>query len=364
MLTVVKPLADKSRTKLPGSGLTHVPTSGPLFVVGIWRSGTSLLYALLNQHTQIGLMYEDDLPLLWPLFLGGKAKRDWLVRWNFWNGAPQRHKIDIRRIPATIPSLKAALELVYSSTGAAICGCKSPNYYDSMVSLAHIFPNARFIIIWRNLAGICDSMTRAAQQSSWFARMGMVHRAILGYHRMKLECERLIESGIKVHEIHYEDLVTDPARTMTGICEFLQIPFDPRMSSLESADRSAVFDHGHHAMVKSSEIVSSKERPEVLPSGVKKKIARYTRLWQNQHAGWPVHITVDASDCRKPSWIERGLDRLIYHLLRTYDLGVIFIYCFAPMFLLRGYRALKRRTAPPVTRMVRAAPDSETVSSS
>ena len=42
--------------------------SGPLFVVGMWRSGTSLLYALLNQHPQIGLMYESDMLTLAPLF--------------------------------------------------------------------------------------------------------------------------------------------------------------------------------------------------------------------------------------------------------------------------------------------------------
>jgi len=29
--------------------------SGPLFVVGMWRSGTSLLYTLLNNHPRIGV---------------------------------------------------------------------------------------------------------------------------------------------------------------------------------------------------------------------------------------------------------------------------------------------------------------------
>lgn len=359
---VMKPTMDKFQTRQTGSGANSSQSAGPLFVVGMWRSGTSLLYALLNQHPEIGLMYEDDLPLLWPLFIGGKARRDWLARWEFWNSAPQRHKIDVKRAPSR-PSLKAALEFAYKSAGVAVWGAKSPNYFDSMASLAQLFPDARFIIIWRNLDGICGSITRAAQQPSWFTRAGMTHRTILGYRQMKLERERLASAGIEVHEIQYENLVSDPAAIMKGICEFLQIPFDPRMSSLKNADRSAVFDHGHHALVNSSEIVSSQERPEVLSAPVKSKITRYIRLWKHEYGGqWPVYPAGDVPDGDKPSWLERGMDRLIYRLLRTYDLAIIFIYCFAPMFLLRGFRSLKRRTAPVAARAVQPAADSETVS--
>jgi hypothetical protein len=149
---------------------------------------------------------------------------------------------------------------------------------------------------------------------------------------------------------------------MKGICGFLQIPFDANMCSLRNADRSAVFDHGHHALVNSSEIVSSQERPEVLSAPVKNKIARYTRLWRESYGGkWPVHA-VDVSDVKKPSAPERAIDSLIYCGLRAYDLGIIFIYCFAPIFLLRRYRAMKRQPAPPEARRVQEAPESETVS--
>ena len=67
---------------------------GPVFVVGVWRSGTSLLHALLNQHPEIGLMYEAELPLLSSLFLGGRSKSDWPERWEFWNNALSRHGLD------------------------------------------------------------------------------------------------------------------------------------------------------------------------------------------------------------------------------------------------------------------------------
>ena len=60
------------------------PISGPMspapvFVVGMWRSGTSLLYALLNQHPQIGLMYESDFSLLSPLFVLPRKSSSWLT---------------------------------------------------------------------------------------------------------------------------------------------------------------------------------------------------------------------------------------------------------------------------------------------
>ncbi len=82
---------------------THGPGQrGPVFVAGMWRSGTSLFYALLNQNPQVALMYEDELPLLWPLFLSGKAKSDWPERWEFWNQAPSRHKISVNDLPRQV----------------------------------------------------------------------------------------------------------------------------------------------------------------------------------------------------------------------------------------------------------------------
>ena len=95
---------------------------------------------------------------------------------------------------------------------------------------------------------------------------------------------------------------------------------------------------------------------------VKNKIARYTRLWKDEYAGrWPAY-EADASDQSKPSPIEMLTDRWIYRALRAYDLGIVFLYCYAPMFLLRGYRSLKRRPPPVAARGVRQAAESETIS--
>ena len=222
--------------------------SGPLFVVGMWRSGTSLLYSLLNQHPQIALLYEGDLPLLRPLFSRKGSMKDWLARWEFWNSALSRHRIPADRIPAMVPDLPTGAMAVWKeyAGSATIFGEKSPDYFDSLQRLAREFPGARFIILWRNPADICRSIIRARKGSSFFSKPGIAHRAMLGSHKLKQECDALLSQGIPVHQIQYEKMVQDSAKVMTGVCQFLAIHFDPKMVSLEGSDRSAIHEGSHH----------------------------------------------------------------------------------------------------------------------
>ncbi len=315
-------------------------SNGPVFVVGMWRSGTSLLYALLNLHPQIALMYEGDLPLLSALFKGGKSKSDWVERWEFWNGALSRHHIDLASIPRDVAGLPEAMELVYRKhAGLAMWGCKSPNYYDCMVPLAKQFPGARFIVIYRDPTDVCRSIVRAGRKSRWFAKKGLPLRVILGYREMKREAEGLARMGANVHELQYEELVREPATALTGICRFLQISYDARMVALDEADRSAIYNADHHDGVKGKKIAAAVEREEVLSPGLRAKIRRYANLWQAEFGGmWPAHPEPDSTQPDLPGWMERSLDRLRYRAFRGYDHAIAAFYCIAPLGLLRAYR--------------------------
>ena len=321
--------------------------SEPVFVVGIWRSGTSLLYALLNQHPDISLMYESDLLLLWPLFSAGRSQADWKQRWDFWNSGLSRHHLDPGHLPDNIPSLAAAIETVGREyADGAIWGCKSPSYYDRLGLLSRIFPRARFIIIWRDPADTCRSIVRASQKTPWFGKTGMATRALLGNVEMKKGRDLLHARGCQVHELQYEDMVADPASSMQGICQFLQIPYDPRMASLEGADRSAIFSHDHHALVKGKQIVARSSNVEVLPPQLKQKIDRYIAYWRQQSGGlWPAY-PLALENSAPASLFERASDRIGFSLLRAWDRITAVIYCFAPLPLLRGYRGRKRPYEP------------------
>lgn len=320
--------------------------SGPLFVVGMWRSGTSLLYSLLNQHPQIGLMYEADLFLLRPLFSRKGGKRDWLGRWEFWNSALSRHDVPTEQIPEAVPDLPAAARMVwreYAGT-AAVMGEKSPNYYDCLQTLSEQFPDARFLIIWRDLADICRSMVQARAGASFFSKPGILHRAIIGYRKLKRECDALERHGVPLHQIQYEEMIETPAQVMAGICEFLGIPFDPRMASLQGSDRSAIYGGSHHSRVKGEKILNARRDQEVLAPHVARKIERYVSYWRKEYNGaWPRFPQVQRKDSGRPGMVERFLDEQVFRSLRILDQFTALLYCYAPYSWLQAYRSFKSR---------------------
>jgi len=320
--------------------------SAPLFVLGMWRSGTSLLYALLNQHPQIGLMYEGELAVLRSLFWIPGGKSDWAQRWNFWNSALDRHQIALDQAPKDVRRLPDAIRSIYrqhaAGKGATVWGCKSPNYYDFLPWLAEMFPAAQFIVIWRDPADVCRSILRAAEKDTWFRKRGVPHRALFGLRRMKLDCDRLQQQGIAIHEIEYEELVQNPSAVMKAICAFIDVPFDARMTSLEGADRSAIYDGEHHSGVKGGKIARKENRPEVLPPAFKAKIERYTRLWRrDSHGSWPPGPRMEEGNT--PGWFETTTDQLGFRAMRAFDALTAFIYCFVPIRLLENYRRAKTR---------------------
>lgn len=319
--------------------------SGPVFIVGVWRSGTSLLYALLNQHPQIALMYEGDLPLLWPLFIGRKLSSV-LCKWDFWNKALSRHALDAGALPDHRLDFRTAVETVYGEyarrKGAKVWGCKSPTYYDALPFLARSFPGARFIVIWRHPAAVAGSIMAAAETDAWFRNAGIRLRALVGCRKLQLDCQRLAHRGVRIHHLHYEDLVRNPAPVMEEVCRFLQIPFDARMANLEGADRSAVYKGEHHALVHGSGIIRSRGRGRELTAALRTKIDRYLRLWRQQldSASPLVAYVPDAGVPPAGNW-ERARDRGCFELLRALDRATRLAYCFTPLALWKAYRRLK-----------------------
>lgn len=320
--------------------------SGPLIVVGMWRSGTSLLYSLLNQHPDIALMYEADLFLLQPLFTSKGSNPDWRARWEFWNSALSRHHVRAERIPVAVPDLRSGAMAAWEeyADGAAVMGEKSPNYFDCLPTLAGEFPGARFLIIWRDLADTCSSIVRARTGSTFFSKPGILHRAVIGCHKLKQGRDALLSKNIPVHEIQYEEMIQNPAIVFAGVCEFLGIPFDARMTTLDGVDSSSIYEGSHHKQVKGGKIERSKVRREVLSPQIRRKIQRYVNYWRNESGGvWPRYPQPQENTSGMPGTAERFCDEVLFRALRAFDRFTALAYCYAPFSWLDRYRAYKNR---------------------
>jgi hypothetical protein len=334
--------------------------AGPLFVVSMWRSGSSLLYALLNKHPQVALMYEADLLLLKPVFLKPAALSDWAERWEFWNRAFTRHGLKVEDAGKGISDFAGAFaathQLYARSRGATIWGDKSPNYYDRLNEMADDFPEARFIIVWRDPTGTANSILRAASLgNSYFQRKGAGFSGLLGYEVFKKECDRLLVRGKPVCQVNYEDLISDTPSVMRRVCGFLEIPYDDSLSTLEGADRSAILEGKHHANLRGNEIARG-PRPNLVGPELQSKIDLYGATWRKRYGiAWPPYPQFVESPQRAIGWISQLADLLHYRYLRLRDKISPLAFSFTPLTLLRQYRRRKALRTLPIVPVQRQA---------
>ena len=320
---------------------------GPLFVLSVWRSGSSLLYSLLNQHSKIALLYEGDLPRLHRFLWGRFHNGAWRERWEFWNQGPSRHGIAVESMPASVPDAWEATRVVYQQIArrkqATIWGEKTPHWFDCPLHMAEKFPDARFIFLWRDPNAVLRSIAGASRNDRFFKKAGFTQRVLLGTENLRKACDALATQGRPVHEVSYEDLTSDTPGCMQQICAFLKIPFEERMTSLEGADRSAVSSGEHHAMVRGNRVVGSRKRAEVLAPDLQAKISRYVCRWKQRYSNeWPKYPQVLPAVARPPSALELWQDRLFYRAALARDGFVALIYAVVPMGLARGLRSWLR----------------------
>jgi hypothetical protein len=313
---------------------------GPVFVVAMWRSGSSLLYALLNKHPQVALTFEDDLWLLRSVFHKPARYCDWVARWEYRFSALTRHGILASDLPsgvADFPTAFTAFHQAYAARkGAVIWGDKSPIYYDSLPALARLFPQARFIIQWRDPAATANAMARAAQTgATWYHKRGTYLRGLIGYQVLKRGVDSLLARGQPVCQVSFEELTSDTEKVMRDVCHFLEIPYRDELADLRGADRSAIFNDPHHSQVKEDKIVST-PRKVILDPAVRQKINGYVKLWKRRYNNeWPPSVLTDADQVALPGLPQRIRDQVAYRAVRAVDRFRQVFFAYVPIALLQ-----------------------------
>jgi glycosyltransferase involved in cell wall biosynthesis len=329
------------------------PPSRHLFVVGFFRSGTSLIYNLLNLHPDIKLLYEADVfnrPLLG---VATGLGRNWWETLDFYNSSCTRHGLVPQESWNDARSTREAATILYREYAGSerrYIGEKSPYYHNCLPDLAREFPGARFIVLWRNPQNIISSLFAAAKKDYFFRTKSLPLRAILGLEKMQADVLTLRAQGVPVFDLCHEDLIENTEERLRAICNFLELSFEEQMLDLKGAD-CAMFPSGwHHDKAKGGEVLNAGARQMFSPESVQRKVAAYLTRWKIQFRDELATRRYWAEAAKAaPTRFELMRDRSRYSLAILYsERFVPFVYGLFPRVVLQAYRNLRRKRIAPL----------------
>jgi len=240
-------------TDAPGPAVHAAPVAGvaraaqadaPVFIVGIARSGTTLLAAMLSAHSRLDCGPESRFfaryrhldsaararlldPALWPdpavEFVGSLRNQGHPVNELFGLTLVQVRD----HLAGRPPSLAAMLESLTVSharaAGKARWMEKTPRHLLMTDTLWRHWPAARVIRIVRDPRDVALSLSRMP-----FAKDSVVGNLVRVDHDDRISRQR-VEADPRAMTLRYEDLVTEPERELRRICRFLGEDYEPGM---------------------------------------------------------------------------------------------------------------------------------------
>jgi hypothetical protein len=205
------------------------------FVVGVARSGTTLLRLMLDAHPELAIPHETHF--IPAVLREPDASRErffeLLTGFPTWEDlktpAELFHEELLRVEPFDVrDGLRAFYRLYARARGKARWGDKTPPYLLHIRAIHEALPEARFIHIIRDGRDVAVSL-----RPLWFSP-GESMEALAGMwagHVTQARAQGLGQPpGSPFYlEVRYEDLIADPVRELRRICGFLDLRYDPGM---------------------------------------------------------------------------------------------------------------------------------------
>jgi hypothetical protein len=210
------------------------------FVVGVGRSGTTLLRLMLDAHPEMAMPPEthffDSL-----IEASGRLRfsperalaaitEDEHRRWNDF-GLGEDELLDrfeaIPRFNAP-DALRAFYELYAEKQGKERWGDKTPPYVKTMRRIKRVLPEAGFIHVIRDGRDVALSNNKRVIERGHREPVPAARSA----RRWKRRILKARADGPHLGEyieIRYEDLVSDTEPALRKVCEFIELDFDPVM---------------------------------------------------------------------------------------------------------------------------------------
>jgi hypothetical protein len=191
----------------------------PIFILSLPRSGSTLLQRMLATHPEVATSPEP-----WILLPQLYALRPYDAQAEYGHRTAARALHDFCDIlpggrAAYLEEVRRTVLALYelAADGATSFIDKTPRYHLVVDDIMEMFPEARFIFLWRNPLAVAASMIDSFGSGRW------------NLDRYSLDLygglERLVAAqgrgDPRARSLRYEDLVADPDGTTASVFEFL-----------------------------------------------------------------------------------------------------------------------------------------------
>jgi hypothetical protein len=220
-----------------------------VFIVGCPRSGTTLLQRMVDAHSEIAITrqsrfipnYYEKRKGLTPEGLVTPGLVDRLVEErrfkNLEIGREDLESLAGSGEPVPYSRFVTGIFDHYGKVQSKrLVGDKTPRYVRSIPTLHKLWPETRFVHIVRDGRDVCLSMmnwkkadSSAGQFSAW-----KEDRVSTGALWWELNVRLGRQDGGSLppelyHEVHYEELVSEPEEACANLCDFLGLSYDDAM---------------------------------------------------------------------------------------------------------------------------------------
>ena len=225
----------------------------PLILLGVRRSGTTLLRVMLDRNAELAVPDESYfVPQLArrhrgvvdvDAFLDDVRRLPTLVEWEL---SPDDVGQRLRRGMSTGEAIAAIFETYAALRGKARWGDKTPLYMRYLPLLERLFPEARFVHLVRDGRDAALSFLAVApgiMTEGWgYPRdaSGFACQWASEVRDARALGERV---GERYLELRYEALVVDPAAELARLCTFAELPYDEGMLGYVGQTDSAKKPH-------------------------------------------------------------------------------------------------------------------------
>jgi hypothetical protein len=214
-----------------------------VFVVGMNRSGTTLLRMMLDAHPQLTIPPETHFvpDLIKAAREPDATPEDALAamksarEWGDFGFSDEEMLARLRAQPNVKPgpAVRTFYEAYMEQQGKQRWGEKTPTYVQKMKLIQRALPEARFVHVIRDGRDVALSVLDRTVRDLTAADVARRWRKKITKAR---EDSPQLEHYI---EIRYEDLILDTEPVLRSVCEFIELPWDDSLLSYHerSADR-------------------------------------------------------------------------------------------------------------------------------